>query len=78
MTDDLLKRITINPDIAHGKPTIRNLRYTVEGILEYLAAGDTIEELLQEFPDLEKEDFLACIQYAVLHMKQRYAEIKAA
>lgn len=64
MADSLLERITINPEIAHGNPTIRNKRYTVEGILEYLAGGDTIEDLLIEFPDLEKEDFQACFQYA--------------
>lgn len=78
MSDSLLDRITINPDVAHGKPTIRNKRYTVEGMLEYLAGGDTIEDLLQEFPDLEKDDLLACLQYAVLSMKQKHAEIKAA
>lgn len=78
MSESLLKRITINPEMAHGNPTIRNTRYTVEGILEYLAAGDTIEELLQEFTDLEKEDFQACLQYAVLNMKQKFAEINAA
>ncbi len=78
MSSSLLERITINPEIGHGKPTIRNKRYTVEGLLEYLAGGDSIEELLKEFPDLEKEDFLACLQYAVLNMKHKYAEIKAA
>jgi uncharacterized protein (DUF433 family) len=78
MSTSLLDRITINPEIAHGNPTIRNKRYTVEGLLEYLAAGDTIEELLKEFPDLEKEDFQACIQYAVLNLKQKFAEINAA
>ena len=78
MSKSLIDRITINPEIAHGKPSIRNKRYTVEGLLEYLAAGDTIEELLKEFPDLEKEDFQACLQYAVLNMKHKYAEIKAA
>lgn len=78
MSSSLIKRITINPEIAHGKPTIRNKRYTVERLLEYLAGGDSIEELLKEFPDLEKEDFLACLQYAVLNMKHKYAEIKAA
>jgi uncharacterized protein (DUF433 family) len=78
MSDSLLNRITINPEIAHGKPTIRNKRYTVEGMLEYLAGGDTIEDLLKEFADLEKEDFLACLQFAVLNMKHKYAEIKAA
>lgn len=74
----LLDRITLNPEIAHGKPTIRNKRYTVEGLLEYLAGGDSMEDILKEFPDLEKEDLQACLQYAVLNMKQKYAEIKAA
>jgi uncharacterized protein (DUF433 family) len=78
MSASLLDRITINPEIAHGKPTIRNKRYTVEGLLEYLAAVDSIEDLMKEFPDLEKEDFQACLQYALLNMKQKYAEIKAA
>lgn len=78
MGESLLNRITINPEIAHGNPTIRNTRYTVEGILEYLAAGDTIDDLLEEFPDLEKEDFQACLQYAILNIKQKFAEINAA
>ncbi len=75
MSASLLDIITVNPEIAHGNPTIRNKRYTVEGLLEFLAAGDTIEELLKEFPDLEKEDFQARIQYAVLKLKQKFAEI---
>jgi len=78
MSASLLDRITINPDIAHGKPTVRNMRCTVEGLLEYLAGGDSIDDLLTEFPDLEKEDFQACLQYALLNMKQKYAEINAA
>lgn len=78
MASSLLNRITINPEVAHGKPTIRNKRYTVEGLLEYLAAGDSVEDLLKEFPDLEKEDFQACLQYALLHLKHKYAEINAA
>jgi uncharacterized protein (DUF433 family) len=78
MSGSLLDRITIIPEIAHGKPTIRNKRYTVEALLEYLAGGDSIEGLLNEFPDLEKEDIQACLQYAVLNMEHIYAEIKAA
>ncbi len=78
MSASLLNRITINPEIAHGKPTIRNKRYTVEGLLEYMAGGDSIDELLKEFSDLEKEDFQACLQYALLNIKNKYAEIKAA
>lgn len=59
-----LNRITIDPQVCHGKPTIRGLRYPVENILELLAAGMSIEELLNDFPDLEREDFLACLEYA--------------
>jgi len=61
---DLIHRITLNPNICHGKPTIRNKRYTVESILEYMAGGDSIEDILQEFSDLEKEDILACLTFA--------------
>lgn len=57
-------RITIDPEICHGKPTIRGLRYTVENMLELLASGMTIEDLLEDYPDLEREDFLACLEYA--------------
>lgn len=63
MQTNYLERITVNPLISHGKPSIRNKRYPVESILEYLAGGDSIEDLLAEFVDLEKEDILACIQY---------------
>jgi len=69
MENNLLKRITINPEICHGKPTIRNTRYMVVGILEYLAGGDSIETILEEFPELEKEDILACLHYSLAVMK---------
>ena len=59
-----LERITIDSTICHGKPTIRGLRYPVENMLELLASGMTIEELLEDYPDLEREDFLACLNYA--------------
>ncbi len=62
--ENLLNRITIDPEICHGKPTIRGLRYPVENMLELLASGMTIDELLNDYPDLEKEDFLACLEYA--------------
>lgn len=71
MQTNYLERITINPLISHGKPCIRNKRYPVESILEYLAGGDSIEDLLAEFADLEKEDILACIQYALLAVKAK-------
>lgn len=59
-----LSRITIDPAICHGKPTIRGLRYPVENMLELLGAGMSIDELLADYPDLEREDLLACLQYA--------------
>lgn len=63
MQEELLNRITIDPNICHGKPTIRGLRYPVDNMLELLASGMTIEELLEDYPDVEKEDILACLQY---------------
>ena len=60
----LLSRITVNPEICHGKPCIRGLRYPVESILEYLAAGDTVENLLIEFPDLDAVDIQACLEFS--------------
>jgi uncharacterized protein (DUF433 family) len=65
----LLKRITIKPEICHGKPVIRGLRYPVESMLEYLAAGDSFEQILAEFPDLEREDLLACLEFAACSLK---------
>jgi uncharacterized protein (DUF433 family) len=65
----LLSRITINPEICHGKPTIRGMRYTVESILEYLIGGDSFEDVLAAFPDLEREDLSACLAYAMESMK---------
>lgn len=62
--ENLLSRITVDPGICHGKPCVRGLRYPVETILEYLAGGDTSDDLLAEFPDLEREDILACHEYS--------------
>ena len=61
---DLLDRITTNPSICHGKPCIRGLRYPVDGILELLSSGMTIEEILADYSDLEREDILAVLAYA--------------
>lgn len=62
--DNLLSRITVDPEICHGKPCIRGLRYPVENILEYLAGGDSVEQVLAEFPDLERDDILACLEFS--------------
>ncbi|MCP3928534.1 MAG: DUF433 domain-containing protein [Bacteroidetes bacterium] len=72
---ELLSRITINPNICHGKPCIRNMRYPVSAILDYLAGGDTTEDILEEFPDLETEDILACLAYAVLAVNAKDSNI---
>ena len=60
----LLSRITVDPDVCHGKPCVRGLRYPVETLLEYLAGGDSVESLLAEFPDLQREDILACHEFS--------------
>jgi uncharacterized protein (DUF433 family) len=57
-------RITINPEICHGKPVIRGLRYPVENVLEWLSAGMSIDEILEDYEDLEKEDIYAVLNYA--------------
>ena len=60
MTD----RITIDPAICHGKPCIRGLRYPVENVLEWLASGMSIEDILADYEDLEREDILAALAFA--------------
>jgi len=64
MDNELLQRITINPDICHGKPTIRNKRYPVENMLELMASGMTNSEILADYDDLEKADLDACLLFA--------------
>ncbi len=64
MEVNLLERITINPEVCHGKPTLRNMRYTVSMILDLLSSGMTTEELIADYPALEKEDIQACLLYA--------------
>ena len=58
------KKITINPDICHGKPCIRGLRYPVESVLEWLASGMTVDDILSDCEDLNREDILAVLSYA--------------
>jgi uncharacterized protein (DUF433 family) len=62
--DELLQRITYNPDILGGKPTIRGRRLAVEHVLGMLAAGDSPERLMEGYEWLEREDILACLAYA--------------
>ncbi len=60
----LLEQITIGPNICHGRPTIRGLRYTVEMVLELLSSGMTKEEILDDYEDLVQDDILAVLAYA--------------
>jgi uncharacterized protein (DUF433 family) len=64
MKQNLLKRITSNPDICFGKPTVRNSRYSVEMILDLLAAGMTYNELITDYSGLEEDDIKACLLFA--------------
>lgn len=62
--ESLLKRITVNPEICNGKPVIRGMRITVSTILDFLAAGETMVKILEAYPVLEKEDIMACLEFA--------------
>ena len=55
-----------DPAVCHGQPTVRGLRYTVESLLELLSAGMTIDEVLADYPDLEREDLLAALEFGAL------------
>ncbi len=62
--ETMLSRITVDPDVCHGKPVIRGLRYPVQIILEQLSSGMTFEDILEDYPDLEREDLLAALAFA--------------
>ena len=74
----LLERITIDPNICHGRPSIRGLRYTVEMVLELLSSGMTVEEILSDYEDLEREDILAVLAYAARLTRVKRIEPVAA
>ena len=69
--ENLLKRIEINSEVCHGKPVIKGTRMMVESILEYMAGGSSVEDILESFPELSKNDVLACIQFAIETMKNK-------
>ena len=66
--NNLLKRITIDPEICHGKPVIRGMRWPVEVLLDELASGMSQDEVLADHPELEKEDIQAALHFAKLYM----------
>ena len=64
--------ITIDPDICNGKPTIKGTRITAQTVLEFLAAGDSIEDVLEEYPSLSREDVLDCVKFSSELMKHQF------
>lgn len=70
--NELNQAITIDPDICNGKPTIRGKRITVHTILEFLSNGDSIEEILRNYPTLTEEDIYACLRFASNLMDHNY------
>ncbi len=75
--DELLARVSINPDVCFGKPCIRGHRIWVSLILDWLASGMSTEKILEEYPDLTREDILACIAYGAEMSRERYVEVQA-
>ncbi|MEL6488759.1 MAG: DUF433 domain-containing protein [Cyanobacteria bacterium J06555_13] len=69
-------RISISPNVCNGRPVITGTRITVQTILEFLGSGDSVEEVLEEYPSLLPEDIYACMQYASKLMANRY-EVRA-
>lgn len=69
MDEDLLQRITIDPDVCFGKPTIRHMRYPVEMLLDLLSSGMTTKEILADYPDLDERDIKACLLLATKLIK---------
>lgn len=64
--------ITIDPDVCNGKPTIRRKRITVQTILEFLSNGDSIDDILDNYPTLTREDVYACLKFATNLMDHNY------
>ena len=73
--ENLLSRISIDPNICFGKPCIRGHRIWVSLILDYLAGGATIEDVLEAYPSIEREDILGCIAYGAELARDCYVEI---
>jgi uncharacterized protein (DUF433 family) len=71
-------RITIDPEICNGKPTIRGKRIAAQTVLEFLGAGESADEILRQYPSLEPDDIRACLRFAALLMDKRYDLAKVA
>ncbi|HXT11118.1 MAG TPA: DUF433 domain-containing protein [Candidatus Angelobacter sp.] len=74
----MLERISINPDICNGRPVVRGTRIAVQTILEFLAAGDSVEDVLEEYPSLVREDIQACLNYASRVIGNHFSVVQRA
>ena len=72
------ERITTSPDICNGRPVVRGTRIAVQTVLEFLGAGDSVEDVLEEYPDLTREDVQACLNYASRLMANHYSVVPVA
>ena len=68
---EFIRQNTINPEIVHGKPAIRGMRWTVEMIIDLLGSGMSAEEIIEDHPELEKEDILAILKFAGLYLSSQ-------
>jgi uncharacterized protein (DUF433 family) len=73
--DRILERISINPKVCCGKPVIKGTRIWVSLILDLLAAGDTVDDILKDYPHITREDVLACIAYGAEAADDRFIEV---
>ena len=78
MKTSLSERITTDPEISHGKPCIRGLRYPVETVLEWLSSGMSVEDILKDYEDIEQEDILAVLDFASRMVQIKRIEMLAA
>jgi uncharacterized protein (DUF433 family) len=72
------ERIVINPDVCNGRPVVRGTRITAQTVLEFLAAGDSVEDMLEEYPNLTRADVQACLDYAARMMGNHFSVVRAA
>jgi uncharacterized protein (DUF433 family) len=72
------ERISINPEVCNGRPVVRGTRIAVQTVLEFLAAGDSVEDVLEEYPGLKRADVQACLDYASRVMGNHFSVVQTA
>jgi uncharacterized protein (DUF433 family) len=73
--NEILSRISVDPEVCFGKPCIRGTRIWVSLLLDFLAYGSTIDDILQDYPQLKREDVLAAIAYGAEMSRERYVDL---